>query len=108
VIVAALLSLVVALDEAAGSAPVFVVTGKALAVATAVLVVGAMAERLWRGTTVSDARLPGGAGLAFEQTDADVTELKTRLRGLDERVELRLIHLEREVFGSDYGGNGAA
>ena len=106
VLLASLLALAVAADEASRGAELFGVIGKALGAAAAAISVGAMAERLWQGAVVAEARLPGGVGIGFETQEAELGAIRTELSELELRLALRLIRLEREVYGTDEGGNG--
>ena len=107
VLLAAALVLGVAADELSRSATAFGVVGKALAAGVAALAAGAVAERLWQGAVVTDARLPGGVGLTFEASERRLEELGEELKRLDTRLNVRVARLEREVYGPGHDGNGA-
>ena len=84
----------------------FVSVAKAGGVAGLVMILASLAIRLWTGAVVIDARLPGGAGLAFEQNDEEVEKLELEIERLRAATGVRLARIERELFRGEDNGTG--
>ncbi len=62
------------------------------------MIVGGTALQFWKGSEVSSAQLPGGAGVGFEAAQEGMADINKRLDNQMTEINKRLYDLEKAVF----------